>query len=195
MPLVTTRASVAYGAGFGKILGSAVAPDTGAMFPIAMVNVGSAGSGTITFTSIPDTYKHLQIRVMGLYSASNPFANLRFNGDSNSVYWWHQLQGNGSSASAGSYGSLGTSIYFPADAVGSSIPTVQIADILDYTSTSKNKTVRVLEGYDANGSGTLRLASGLWSATPRLAITSISITTSSGNFNQYSQFALYGIKG
>jgi hypothetical protein len=131
---------------------------------------------------------------MGLYSASNPYGNLIFNGDTTSKYWWHQLQGNGSSASAGSYSSLGTSIYFPADAVGSSIPTVQVADILDYTSTSKNKTVRVLEGYDANGSGTLRLASGLWSATPA-AITSIKITTSTGTFNQYSQFALYGIKG
>ena len=170
------------------------ATDTGAMFPLGMVQVGSAGSATITFSSIPSTYKHLQIRVMAVYSAANPFGLLRFNGDTGNNYWWHQLQGNGSSATASTYASIDNEIYFPADAVGSSIPTVQIADILDYTSTSKNKTVRILEGYDANGSGTLRLASGLWSATPA-AITSITITTSTGTFNQYSTFALYGIKG
>lgn len=130
---------------------------------------------------------------MGVYSASNPYGLLRFNSDTGNNYWWHQLQGNGSTANASSYGSLTSYIYFPADAVGSSIPTVQVADILDYTSTSKNKTIRVLEGYDANGSGTLRLASGLWSATPA-AINSITITLSVGNFNEYSSFALYGIK-
>jgi hypothetical protein len=156
--------------------------------------VGAGGTGTITFSSIPSTYTHLQIRVMAVYSAANPFGNLRFNGDSNSVYWWHQLQGNGSTANSSGYTALGSSIYFPADAVGSSTPVVQVADVLDYTSTSKNKTIRILEGYDANGSGNLRLASGLWSATPA-AITSITISTSTGTFNQYSSFALYGIKG
>jgi hypothetical protein len=167
---------------------------SGAYDSIATTTVGAGGTGTITFSSIPSTYKHLQIRVMAVYSAANPFGTLRFNGDSGSVYWWHQLQGNGSVANASAYASLGTSIYFPADAVGSSTPVVQVADVLDYTSTSKNKTIRILEGYDANGSGNLRLASGLWSATPA-AITSITISTSTGSFNQYSSFALYGIKG
>ena len=165
-----------------QISGHLFAP-SGAYDSIATTTVGSGGTGTITFSSIPSTYTHLQLRVMAVYSAANPFGTLRFNGDSGSVYWWHQLQGNGSAASASAYASL-----------GSSIPTVQVADILDYTSTSKNKTIRILEGYDANGSGTLRLASGLWSATPA-AITSITISTSTGTFAEYSSFALYGIKG
>jgi len=172
--------------------GNLFAP-SGAYDSIATTTLSTA-TGTITFSSIPATYTHLQLRVMAVYSAANPYGTLRFNGDSNSVYWWHQLQGNGSAANASAYGSLGSSIYFPADAVGSSIPIVQIADILDYTSTSKNKTMRILEGFDANGSGNLRFSSGLWSATPA-AITSITISTSSGTFNQYSSFALYGVKG
>jgi hypothetical protein len=175
------------------LYGVGVTPSTNSYESIATVSVGSGGQPTIEFTSIPSTYKHLQIRATGLYSASNPYGILRFNNDSGNNYWWHQLQGNGSATNASAYGSLSSYIYFPADAVGSSIPTVQVADILDYTSTSKNKTIRVLEGYDANGSGTLRLSSGLWSATPA-AITNIKITLSVGNFNEFSSFALYGIK-
>lgn len=169
---------------------------TGSYDALATYTVPSGGVSSITFAGLPTggQYSHLQIRIMGLYSASNPYGNLRFNDDSSSSYWWHQLQGNGSSANASAYGSLGTSIYFPADAVGSSIPTVQIADILDYASTNKLKTVRILEGYDANGSGTLRLASGLWSATPQ-AINKIVLTPSTGNFNQYTNVSIYGVKG
>jgi hypothetical protein len=70
-----------------------------------------------------------------------------------------------------------------------------VIDILDYTSTSKNKTVRSLGGYDRNGAGEISLSSGLWYASPA-AITSIELTTTATTeFKSYSQFALYGIKG
>ena len=56
MPLVTTRASVAYGAGFGKVLSAGGAVDTGAMFPIGLYQVGSGGVASVTFSAIPQTY-------------------------------------------------------------------------------------------------------------------------------------------
>jgi hypothetical protein len=71
-----------------------------------------------------------------------------------------------------------------------------VVDILDYASTSKNKTIRTLSGADINGAGgDLRLSSGLWFATPA-AITSITLYANGGSsdFAQYSSFALYGIK-
>ena len=68
-----------------------------------------------------------------------------------------------------------------------------VIDILDYANTNKYKTSRGLSGYDANGSGLLYLASGLWMNTA--AITSIEITDALGNFATNSTFALYGIKG
>jgi hypothetical protein len=69
-------------------------------------------------------------------------------------------------------------------------------DILDYTSATKNKTIRTLSGIDNNGDGTVQLGSGLCFATPA-AITSITFNVQSGsaNFTQYSRFSLYGIKG
>jgi hypothetical protein len=66
-----------------------------------------------------------------------------------------------------------------------------VIDILDYTNTNKNTTIRSLGGYDANGSGYLQLESMLWNNTA--AINQIVLGT--GGWAQYSSFALYGIKG
>lgn len=156
---------------------------------IATVTVGSGGSSTISFSSIPSTYQHLQIRATYNFPSA---ANLRMqlNGATNNTNL-HYLTGDGSSAAAGrdsagniislQYGS-GTSFY------------VQILDLLDYANTNKNKTVRHLGGVDYNGSGGVYLASSLYETTS--AVSSISITSNNGtNFSQYSSFALYGIKG
>jgi hypothetical protein len=49
-----------------------------------------------------------------------------------------------------------------------------------------------LAGEDNATSGFIGLISGLWMNTS--AITSINIFPNSGDFNQYTQFALYGVK-
>ena len=67
-------------------------------------------------------------------------------------------------------------------------------DILDYSLTNKYKTVRTLSGYDSNGSGQIRLYSGMLSSTTD-AITTLRIQDQSGSgYAQYSHFALYGVK-
>jgi hypothetical protein len=124
---------------------------------------------------------------------------LTFNGDTTQTnYYGHELAGNGSSAYANAYpgGSSPVGIQLFVTYGFSNIFTGAVIDILDYTSTNKNKTVRCLSGWDGNGStppGEVRLDSGLWSKTPE-AITSLSLVTNGGNYQQYSQFALYGIK-
>ena len=66
-------------------------------------------------------------------------------------------------------------------------------DIVDYSSSTKNKVARILEGFDANGSGEVYFYSNLWMSTNK--ITSIKVTAQGANFGQYTQAALYGIKG
>lgn len=161
---------------------------------IATTTVGAGGSATVTFSSIPSTYSHLQIRVMSVTSASAPNATMRCNSDTGSNYTGHQLYGSGAVAGSnipGSGSNPQTSI--PALQLGTSTQAgVGVIDILDYANTNKYKTMRSLSGYDANGSGYIILRSGMWMSTS--AISSITLTADSGNFNQYSSFALYGIK-
>jgi hypothetical protein len=167
--------------------------DPGAMIPIATA-VGGATS--ITFSSIPSTYTHLQIRGIANNGESSGYNNqaLRFNGDTSTAYAVHRLSGDGSSVTAGAQTS-GTQIndIFRVPPTSSGYFGAFVIDILDYTSTNKNKTVRVLTGGDSNGSGWIGLHSGLWYATPA-AITSITLLSSVGNFGANSSFALYGIK-
>jgi hypothetical protein len=158
---------------------------------IATVTVGSGGSSTITFSSIPSTYKHLQIRGINLSSSSLIDIRLRFNSDSSSNYKYHLLYGDGSSAAAGGYSA--TYITMALGSIATDKPSVSVTDILDYTSTNKTKTVRSLNGTDGNGSGYSVLYSGLWFPTPA-AITQIDISPSTGTLNQYTSYALYGIR-
>jgi hypothetical protein len=65
---------------------------------IATVTVGSGGSSSIDFTSIPSTYKHLQLRIMANANASNRIC-IAYNSDTNtSNYNSHYIEGNGSVA-------------------------------------------------------------------------------------------------
>jgi hypothetical protein len=173
------------------LYGVGVTPSTSSFESIATVTVGSGGSSTVTFSSIPSTYKHLQIRSLNLCSVGADDIRIRFNSDSGSNYRHHYLYGSGSSAVAG--GAAATYAAIGLTSLSTTSPTAFVTDILDYTSTSKNKTTRSLCGTDNNGSGYVLLYSGLWFATPA-AITQIDISPNSGTFNQYSSFALYGIK-
>jgi hypothetical protein len=177
-------------------LSSGVAPVTSSYESISTVTVGAGGSSSITFSSIPSTYTHLQVRAMSSssYSGNTPVF-MRFNSDTGSNYSVHGLQGNGSTASA-YYSVPDVWLYIYRQASPTDLSNAQgvaVTDILDYKDTNKNKTIRSLGGFDANGSGQMWFLSGAWYNTA--AISSITISPNVGNFQQYSSFALYGIKG
>lgn len=157
---------------------------------IATVDVGAGGSATVTFNSIPSTYTHLQIRAISKGAGSTSNATFQFNGDTGANYTYHILYGNGSSALATGAGG-NTFIYLGTQSATASTFSTEIIDILDYANTNKFKTVRSLCGYENNTAGEMGMFSGLWRSTS--AVTSIVFTVSS-NFQQYSSFALYGIR-
>ncbi len=171
---------------------------------IATTVVGASSVSSITFSSIPSTYKHLQVRyiVKSARNDGNPLdeLNLRMNSDSGSNYAQHALFGNGDTAIANALTSqnnieLGSG--WIGDAYSGSQFGVGVLDILDYNSSSKTKVVRVLGGIDFNGApvygGRVGLGSGLWNNTS--SITSLTFYAENGNIIQYSHFSLYGIKG
>jgi len=176
-----------------QISGHLFAP-SGAYDSIATVTA-SGSSAVLSFSSIPSTYTHLQMRLSGGVTAGLAPA-MTFNSDTGANYTYHRLSGTGTAVSAGSSAPRNDISIAPNAglyAATSGVFSGGIIDILDYTSTIKNKTIRAIAGWDNNGSGYLDFSSGLWFATP-VAITSITLTMGA-NWIAGSTVALYGIKG
>jgi hypothetical protein len=149
---------------------------------IATITVGASPVGSITFTSIPATYKHLQLRWYAVGSADQSITVNSAQPDKT-----HRLNGEGANVLGNTGNPLFLNYYINLSAT---MPSVGIIDCLDYTDTNKNRVLRQITAGDRNGSGEVNLASHLFNSTA--AITSISI---GATINQYSSFALYGIKG
>lgn len=168
---------------------------------IQTVSVGSGGSATISFTSIPSTYKHLKILGIGRTTVASVNADdvyLQFNNDTGANYTYHRVLGTSGTPTA--YGTSPTnqmtiaSNAFPRGNSNASVYGVFEADILDYTNANIYKTVRSTGGTTISGGG-IAITTGLWFGSTN-AITTITITAEgSHTFAQYSHFALYGMKG
>ena len=160
----------------------------------------TSNTATVTFSSIPQTYTHLQVRYLGrdTRTGSTLQSTLMYvNGDTATNYVQHGLLGDGSSASSFAQTArtnLNLAVIPTADSSANIFGTA-ICDILDYTNTNKYKTFRTLSGEDQNNTdGTIYLFSGLWMSTS--AISSLTVfPNNSQSFVQYSSIALYGIKG
>jgi hypothetical protein len=188
MPILGTVASQFSGKAFGSFESIATA-------------IVTTATPTISFTSIPATYKHLQIRgiTRDARSVNVNTLNMRVgNGsiDSGNNYANHHLDGDGSTAVSGAAIS-NTAVGLMIEPGGSSTANAfsgYVIDIFDYKNTTKYKTVRALGGTNVVGSGNINIVAGAWMSTS--AVTNIEFFNNGGfNFVQYSQFALYGIKG
>lgn len=176
---------------FGVTASSNMSTKLTDFYQIAIITAGSAVSN-IEFTSIPQTYTHLQIRGIAKSTATDD-TFMQVNSDTGTNYSWHMLRGSGGAAS--SYGTSSVNKMWTGYGMDTaSIFRSSIIDILDYTNTDKYKTFRSYSGCDTNTStGWVEFVSGNWRSTS--AITSIKLFPNSGNYGQYSSFALYGIKG
>jgi hypothetical protein len=164
---------------------------------IQTVTVGATSVESVSFTSIPQTYQHLQLRCYVKVDSPTwiPFS---VNNDTNTQRATHFLSGGGASVSAGA-GLGATSEGNYAALMGASQWGTIIVDVLDYVNTNKNKTTRALSGVDNNGSGNVTLTSVLHVTNGTTAVTSVKFDISQygsgAKFVEYSSFALYGIKG
>jgi hypothetical protein len=195
-------ASISTGAKRSKFWDQSAVISTTAYESIATVSVGSGGSTSASFTSVPATYSHLQVRVFGrgTGTGNREYIAIRFNNDTASNYWWHGFGGSGSAASAETSGSTSTDLIkagFSVIPVADSAANIfgsAVIDVLDYASTSKYKTTRAIAGQDQNDTtGRLNIVSGVWRNTA--AVNRVDLFLGAVNWNQYSSIALYGIKG
>ena len=157
-----------------------------------------AAAASVTFSSL-GSYEHLQIRGGAHTDAAGAGYNafyIQFNGDTGANYTSHYLRGyNGGNIST-SASTDSTYIFCglepgpggDAQAYGSSM-----IDILDYRNANKNTTVCYSPGRaaGAGGSTEVQTGSGLWDSTA--AVTSITLTPQSGNFQRGTAFTVYGL--
>jgi len=156
----------------------------------------STNTATVTFSSIPSTYKHLQIRVVARTDRSAydvEDVNLKINGASGTSYTLHTLTGDGTSVTSFGNGDSDRIDLVPTSTAAS--PTsafgANIVDILDYANTSKFKTVRILGGMNSTSYKFVRLSSGSYKSTS--AVSTITVSGGAGgNFIAGTRISLYG---
>jgi hypothetical protein len=151
-----------------------------ALTPIAWQSLGSTAA-TVTFSSIPGTYRDLRLVINGQATASSNML-VSFNGDTlSNNYFWVWMMGNGSIATSTSSNDrvFGNS----QNAAG-----VMIYDFFDYSATDKHKTN--LGRTSFSGIETIAVAER-WASTA--AITSIALTANGTTWAAGTTFGLYGV--
>lgn len=159
---------------------------------------GSVASIVFSLSSSQQTtYKYLQLRIAARTTTAAISEDIwvRFNSDATTAnYTYHGLYGTGTAAGGeNSFSWAGARI---AQASGASdtanVFLPSIVDILDPFSTTKNKSLKALNG---SASSQLRvfMASNLWLSTA--AVSSITLLGGSGgSFVLGSRFSLYGVR-
>ena len=143
----------------------------------------SSATASVTFGSIPSTYRDLIIVVQGTTTLNNEIPILSINGDTTSAnYNRVVMYGDGTStgsaaSSTRSMASFGTS------------PAMWIGQLMDYSATDKHKTLL----YRNDKSNEIVVAGAFrWANTA--AVTSVTIEATSNTFTAGSTFSLFGIE-
>jgi hypothetical protein len=183
------------------------------LFPLGLLSQGGGGGAVgafelietqiltstatiVTFSSIPQTYKHLQIRFTSRFTDSYTSSNFSFrvNGDTGSNYASHRLINQSGSIFSDNLSSTSTPYlgFMPGGSTTANTFNGGIIDLLEYTNTNKTKTFRAF--INSQSSDRMSFGSGLWNSTS--AVTSLSFREPSGlTLAIGSRFSLYGIKG
>jgi hypothetical protein len=153
---------------------------------------------TISFTSIPQTYKHLELRVYGRTNATSAGAIdgwMTFNSVT-SNYNWHEVAGYSNTIKNAGAAVNTTQINFMRNCLPRASESgygFAVATILNYTS-SIYKSVNVRSGYCNASNGLLSVTTG--SSTVSSAITRMDLTIEGGaTWTSDTTLQLFGIKG
>lgn len=162
---------------------------TSSFYSIASTTIGAGGTSTITFSNIPQTYKHLQVRGFGVFSGTVGTGQFRFN-SSSSTYSYHALNTDGTNKNSTANSSQSYGTWNGNAGTVSSTPVAWVMDIPEYTNTSKNKIAITYTGFTP--AGYVELGTSVWQNTA--AVTQIDFTNSASTFAQHCVVSLYGIK-
>ena len=151
---------------------------------------------SVTFSGIPGTYEHLQLRAsVRTDDTDYDMIKINFNGDTNANYSRHYLRGWDVGEQGGAYTPVDSSYggWLPGANLYRAYYGSVVVDIFDYADDgNKNTTLSWLVGHPITGSPNLYFVSGVWNSTA--AVTSVVATPHQGsNFRRGSEFSLYGL--
>lgn len=152
----------------------------------------ATASQTITFSDIPQTYTDLRIVLSGTTNAQGKIIYVRFNSDTGTNYYTCEFYASSATIASTATTASATGIKLTSQGTGlTPYAFLVLADVMNYTSSSYKKTV-IGNSYEIDGTtrGPNR-NTGVWVSNS--AITSITLTTSSGTFNEVVA-TVYGIK-
>lgn len=165
------------------------------MFAIASQVVSGSTASTVTFSNIPQSYAHLEIRSFIPNSTGN-------SGGTGNIWWYpngaslsngtiHEISTNASGAASGAVTGLpwvrtGYQNYSAA------YPIVSVSTLLDYSNTNKFKTTKYLGGSDTNATTNPYISFGSGLVQTTSAITSITFGIDNGYFAVGTRISLYG---
>jgi hypothetical protein len=163
-------------------------------------NILGSGAASVTFSSIPQTYRTLELHVMARSDTAADFAStrLRFNSDSGTNYDSQHTGATGSSSSFFEQLSQTVGDIGECSAANnlSSQASMMVVKIPFYRQTTfwKEYISNHILSYQNSGGQASRLKSAQWTGRWRstAAITSVQILPSAGNFITGSSFTLYG---
>lgn len=161
--------------------------------PIATSTLSSQ-TGSVTFSSIPNTYTDLVLVANVVMGTLGSQYVLQFNSDTGTNYSNITLYGDGSSVSSYVQTSVAR-IETTMGSASSSAPVLVRADIFNYKGTSVTKSVLYSASRDANGSGRVERGIGLWRG--EAAITSVIFSAAGGGtptLGSGTVVTLFGIK-
>ena len=163
--------------------------------PIAS-HIATGSQSAITFSDVPQTYRHLYLSIKAKGSASNEDLVMRFNGSSSLAYNFSQANENVQGTvtvghyNIGDVAAVRVSDYVQTTAQNNDWSGIECW-ILDYTSTSHHKTYMA---HSMNAVQANQRFVGWFNSLS--AISSISFSLGAvGNFVSGSKFTLYGLVG
>lgn len=166
---------------------------------IETINVGAGGATVLNFSSIPNTFDDLCIKLSLRNTATGSprgWAFVRFNSDSSSIYDERMLYTTNGTSPGGATNLNGTEFSWNAVVGGSATANVFGNNQIYVPNYLSSSSKRISIDFVTENNGTevaIGLHAGIWRSNS--AITSISITgASSTTLAEYSSATLYGIK-
>jgi len=158
---------------------------------IATVTLSSGGAASIDFTSIPQIYTDLVLKISGRLSTNDNYYSMKING-SLVNFSNRSLLGNGSTAGSENWVDNYNIIAERADSTANTFGNAEVY-IPNYAG-SANKSLSIDSVTENNATGAICfLNASLWAGTA--AITALGIRNiTGGNIAQHSTATLYGIK-